>query len=281
MAGIVSFFEKFSPFLRNDLWVTGESYGGIYVPWLAKRILEYNKAATKKMNLKGIMVGNGAAKWEYDTSMAFINMSYYHAMYPPAMRDTFTTNNCKLYDHWLPNPEQSADCDTFWYKFGNLTQRVNIYDIYRRCYIPPEGVDQEYTVMVDGQPKTYRGHMTQYDYTPWLFFGPNLQANREKRKQMLKDSNTTTCSYDAGMAHFMNNPEVRTKMHIPTDAPAWNACNDTIYANYGNAANGSHWIYPELKEAGLKILFFSGDTDGAVATLGSLKWIKELGWKTI
>ena len=70
-------------------------------------------------------------------------------------------------------------------------------------------------------------------------------------------------------------------MHIPTDAPAWNACNDTIYANYGNAANGSHWIYPELKEAGLKILFFSGDTDGAVATLGSLKWIKELGWKTI
>jgi hypothetical protein len=26
-------------------------------------------------------------------------------------------------------------------------------------------------------------------------------------------------------------------------------------------------------------LFFSGDVDGAVPTLGSLRWINELGWK--
>ena len=43
---------------------------------------------------------------------------------------------------------------------------------------------------------------------------------------------------------------------------------------YIPAKNASVWIYPELKEAGLQILFFSGDTDGAVATLGSLMWIK-------
>ena len=111
---VVSFFDKFSPFRSNDLWVTGESYGGIYVPWLAKRILEYNKGLSdqsKKLNLKGIMVGNGAAKWEYDTNMAYLNMSYYHAMYPPQMRDIFTTNNCKLYTGWIPDPEQAAACD--------------------------------------------------------------------------------------------------------------------------------------------------------------------------
>ncbi len=76
--------------MNNDLWVTGESYGGIYVPWLAKRILAYNAnqtAESDKLKLKGIMVGNGAAKWEYDTNMAYLNMSYYHAMYPKWMRD--------------------------------------------------------------------------------------------------------------------------------------------------------------------------------------------------
>lgn len=44
LQAVVSFFDKFGPFRKNSLWVTGESYGGIYVPWLAKRIIEYNAA---------------------------------------------------------------------------------------------------------------------------------------------------------------------------------------------------------------------------------------------
>lgn len=33
-----------------------------------------------------------------------------------------------------------------------------------------------------------------------------------------------------------------------------------------------------MKQYGYKILFFSGDTDGAVPTLGSRRWITGLGW---
>jgi hypothetical protein len=29
----------------------------------------------------------------------------------------------------------------------------------------------------------------------------------------------------------------------------------------------------------IKMLFFSGDTDGAVPALGAIRWIKKLGWK--
>ena len=28
-------------------------------------------------------------------------------------------------------------------------------------------------------------------------------------------------------------------------------------------------------------MFYSGDTDGAVPTYGSKRWIKELNWKTV
>ncbi len=133
---------------------------------------------------------------------------------------------------------------------------------------------------MDGQPKEYKAHMSAFDYTPWAFVGGNL-ANARRMKEVLKDDNSTTCSYDAGMAHFMNDEVVRKAMNIPTEAPAWNSCNDEIYMNYKNAANGSWWIYPELKQAGLKILFFSGDTDGAVATLGTLNWIRDLNWATV
>ena len=72
---VQSFFKKFKEFKKHDLWVTGESYGGIYVPWLAKRINDFNKGATAadKINLKGIVVGNGVADYHYDTTMAYLN----------------------------------------------------------------------------------------------------------------------------------------------------------------------------------------------------------------
>ncbi len=34
-AALQSFFVKFPEFVNNDLWISGESYGGIYVPYLS------------------------------------------------------------------------------------------------------------------------------------------------------------------------------------------------------------------------------------------------------
>jgi len=31
----------------------------------------------------------------------------------------------------------------------------------------------------------------------------------------------------------------------------------------------------------IKMLFFSGDTDGAVPALGTMRWIKKLGWEIV
>ena len=37
---VVDFFKKFPEFQKNPFFVTGESYGGIYVPTLSLRIIE-------------------------------------------------------------------------------------------------------------------------------------------------------------------------------------------------------------------------------------------------
>jgi len=42
---------------------------------------------------------------------------------------------------------------------------------------------------------------------------------------------------------------------------------------------GSYWIYPILISKKLKILIYTGDTDGAVPFNGTLAWVRNLGLK--
>nr|CAH7730057.1 unnamed protein product [Callosobruchus chinensis] len=53
------FFKIFPELRKNDFFVTGESYGGKYVPALAYTIHKKNHNAKEKINLKGIAIGNG------------------------------------------------------------------------------------------------------------------------------------------------------------------------------------------------------------------------------
>lgn len=146
-------------------------------------------------------------------------------------------------------------------------QNVNIYDIYRFCYIADQ---REFTTTVGGEERTYKAGMTKYEYTPWKF---GARSTAEHHAAILKAQDegllgeTPPCVYSAGASHFLNNQTVRAALHIPEGVQAWDMCAGPPF-DYSPAANGSYWIYPELKEAGIKILFFSGDTDGAVGTLG-------------
>ncbi|OTF78052.1 Serine carboxypeptidase-like protein, partial [Euroglyphus maynei] len=54
MAALRSFFRKFPHLLKNDFYITGESYAGIFVPMLAKLIVEEKYPP----NLKGFALGN-------------------------------------------------------------------------------------------------------------------------------------------------------------------------------------------------------------------------------
>lgn len=57
---LLEFFIKFPNLKKNDFYITGESYAGIYVPYLAYYIIQQNKLPNREItiNLKGIMVGN-------------------------------------------------------------------------------------------------------------------------------------------------------------------------------------------------------------------------------
>lgn len=59
---LISFFDKFVGLKDQDLYLAGEGYAGIYIPFLANRITEHNKAdltlPEQRILLKGLFLGN-------------------------------------------------------------------------------------------------------------------------------------------------------------------------------------------------------------------------------
>lgn len=57
----------------SQLYIAGESYAGQYIPYIAKAILERNKAHADKWNLQGLLIGNGwiAPKEQYLSYLPF------------------------------------------------------------------------------------------------------------------------------------------------------------------------------------------------------------------
>ena len=50
---LLDFFNKFPDFKTNPFFVTGESYGGVYVPTLSYRILQGNSTINMQVCFTG------------------------------------------------------------------------------------------------------------------------------------------------------------------------------------------------------------------------------------
>lgn len=53
---LIRWLDRFPRYKGREVYLTGESYAGHYVPQFAKQIMTYNQYSKNPINLKGIMV---------------------------------------------------------------------------------------------------------------------------------------------------------------------------------------------------------------------------------
>jgi len=115
------------------------------------------------------MLGNPVVNWKWDGDTVYIAASYFHSIYGNEIKNKIDANNCTLYyldSYHLPYTEK---CQEVVDKFFDLTQYINVYDVYRPCWGLYKNDIAEYgEAMVDGTVRTYKRLYTSKDYTPWL-----------------------------------------------------------------------------------------------------------------
>ena len=258
LKALIDFFKKFPTMKSKDFYISGESYGGIYVPTLAYKIIKYNEnlVESEKIKLKGILVGNGVADWNYDTDPAMIDFSFTHHL-------SSYENRLDINKYCLMNETYDVEkCDeAVGVLYGDL-DGINIYDYLRECKVP----------------KTLQGAISTkskyYKYAPWAF-KRHKKTNEEINLKSSDLLGSTPCFDDTIVENYFNREDVQKALHVTAKRP-FQICSDAVGARYNNTMKGSYWTYPTLIKEGLRILVYSGDTDAIVPFNGNQKWIKNL-----
>ncbi|KAK8448702.1 hypothetical protein SEVIR_7G086400v4 [Setaria viridis] len=122
-------FAKFPQYKGRDLYITGESYAGHYVPQLAQRMVEFNKKE-KLFNLKGIALGNPVLEFSTDFNSR-AEFFWSHGLISDSTYNIFTTVcNYSRYVSEYYHGSLSASCDRVMSQVTRETSRfVDKYDV--------------------------------------------------------------------------------------------------------------------------------------------------------
>lgn len=241
------FFIKFPEFVGRRFFVTGESYGGIYVPMLAARILKGNSNGEGvKINLEGIAVGNGISSFEInDNSVMYF--AYYHGLLGNDLWSRLQSHCCVNGVCNFHDPSTlSCQNDIQEAQFDIYNTGVNYYGMYNKCLsTPPAAMQRTLSLLFQKIPK------------------------RSDHKLSL----TPPCVDATGADIWLNSADVRGALHIAPQALTWTICSDIL--NYNRTVDSIIPVYPALLSS-IRALIYNGDTDLACNFFGDQQFVDGL-----
>ncbi|KAH7479146.1 hypothetical protein KRP22_010805 [Phytophthora ramorum] len=278
------FFEKFPWLRKNDFVVSGESYGGIYVPTTALAILKGNAAVTdpaKRINLKKFVVGNGVNEY---MGLSTVMFAYYHGLLSTEAYQNFRTSCPVLHEFeksplmapGLSDATGNPECTTATMDIYTtlVYDRINMYDVYGSCA---------------GSPKEDVERLVKEILTP---------STPGKLPHPIGNT-MDLCLDTRHLESYFNMAEVRDAMHANPALAHWSgdalttATMDTLSSILG--ADHSMLQHPqmlkytptlnsevtplwrELLESGVKGVIYHGDADLVCNALGGLWAVESLG----
>ncbi|CAI8585897.1 unnamed protein product [Vicia faba] len=241
---LLKWYEKFPTYKSRDLFLTGESYAGHYIPQLANAILDYNARSTGyKFKLKGVAIGNPLLNLDRDAQATY-DYFWSHGMISDEV-GLAITKECDFDDYTFASPHNvSESCNNAMSDANKIVgEYINNYDVLLDvCY--PAIVEQELRLK---------------KMATKISLGIDVCMSYERR-------------------FYFNLPEVQKALHANRTnlLYPWSMCSRVL--NYSDTDPNTN-ILPTLKrivENHIPVWVFSGDQDSVVPLLGSRTLIREL-----
>nr|XP_054920719.1 lysosomal protective protein-like isoform X2 [Dermacentor andersoni] len=262
---ILDFFSKFPEFRKNEFYVTGESYAGIFVPLLTQRLLLSNPLG---INLKGYVIGNGAVDFELH-GKAILFFAYYHGLFGDDLWNEVTSNCCngsvskETCDFaWNTNDPACVNPVSVAYEIV-LKSGLNVYNLYVPCDIvkePRELLSRRHPEMT-----------SQYATKQLLIKMLGVQTS-----DLFE---TPNCQNMDNLQLYFNRRDVIKALHVEQSPHMWLPCSETL--NYTQQYVTMREVVQQLAESGrLRGLVYHGDVDMACPFLGGDWFVRSLGYES-
>ncbi|KAF0705753.1 hypothetical protein AaE_014378, partial [Aphanomyces astaci] len=236
------FLELYPQYKNREFYITGESYAGMYIPFLVYKLVT---DPVENLHLTGFAIGNPYTDQKTD-GKAYMDYYYTHGLisieaYRAVQRD------CQPTELWLcqfGHPGCSPKCAVTYQeaKFSIDLEHLNPYYIYGDvCLL--QGNESQVLKYHNVRPLTHRGNI-----------GP--------------------CT-DAFTNIYLNQPQVLAAIHA-SGGNSWTDCNHNVTRRY-TLSLSSLDKYPTILNAGLKGLIYSGDADAIVNFIGTQRWLTDDG----
>lgn len=290
---LMGFLERFPHLVENDLYLSGESYAGHYVPNLAAAIIRSNENNSKpRINLQGFMVGNPWTDAAIDNA-GTLDFWHAHALISDetysGIADNCDFSNVGPLDHQKGNSSNGSKeelCDKWCQRVPIEMGPINIYQILADVCLADPGAGA--------------GRFSSHAAAFLHHLGPSSTGVLHQKLKMAagsvkslwpsgesltrsniarRDLKSEDACIDNEVVVYLNRPEVQKALHVrqPT---TWADCTDYIQYSRDDLLSSMLPVYQSLIFSPgdpLRILIFSGDIDGMVPVVGTRRWVASLG----
>jgi len=245
-----AFFEKWPEWRGNGLYITGESYGGVYVPTLAEGILwAAGNGTWTGAKLLGIAVGNGCTGTEIGScgrqSERFETEYLLGTAFISSELKSQIRKECNWDDYEAGVNQES--CNSLLREMHETVGNINQYDVYGEC--------------IDGSEQHRYGAL-------------HSKAPRAK-EPTVKGPNA--CIDSILGSKYLNLPEVIEAMHVKKQSFEWSVCGNQMSSYRSTRPNLPRDTYPFLIE-NIQVTIYNGDWDVCVPYTDNEAWTEGMGY---
>ncbi|PON97447.1 Serine carboxypeptidase-like [Trema orientale] len=238
-------FKKFPHYKNRDLFLTGESYAGHYIPQLAKLMVQVNKKRNV-FNLKGIALGNPVLEFatDFNSRAEFL---WSHGVLSDSTYRMFTSVcNYSRYVSEFYRDAVSSSC-------LNVMNKVNA----------------ETSKFVD-----------KYDVTLDVCISSVLSQSKVLNPQPQQMKERVDVCVDDKVVSYLNRRDVQKALHARlVGVRRWEACSNILDYEDLDVELPTISIVGSLIRAGVSVLVYSGDQDSVIPLMGSRTLVHKLATK--